>query len=431
MIHLSIGAASHVGRQRDKNQDCAFISQWVVALADGMGGPPAGDVASRVAVEALREALANPHIDTLGDAVQWANTRVWEEAAAPHYRGMGTTLCAVALIDDGSDGDTPRVGLANVGDSRIYLLRDGHLELRTQDHSLVEELVREGRISAEEALIHGQRNIVTRVLGLGERVEVDTWTIDLAVGDRFMLCSDGLFNEVDEGRIAATLRRLADPNEAAHDLVSQANLAGGRDNITCIVVDVVEGPAPAFGSGADDRILVPLPETVGDLAGFRAAAPAEAPGDERDDEVEGRSLLPVVEDEPGSRLRVFTWRTAVFVVAVLMVFGVAAGAVAWYSRSSYFVSVDAQGEIAVFQGRPGGLLWFDPTLVESTGVDIDELTPVLRGTVEAQPEFATFDDARRFLENLAEQMSRTSPPTTTSTTTTTSPQTPTVPRSEP
>jgi PPM family protein phosphatase len=445
MIHLSIGAASHVGRQRDKNQDCAFISQWIVALADGMGGPPAGDVASRVAVEALREALANPDIDTLGDAVQWANTRVWEEAAAPHYRGMGTTLCAVALIDDGSDGDTPRVGLANVGDSRIYLLRDGHLELRTQDHSLVEELVREGRISAEEALIHAQRNIVTRVLGLGEHVEVDTWTIDLAVGDRFMLCSDGLFNEVDEGRIAATLRRLADPNEAAHDLVSQANLAGGRDNITCIVVDVVEGPAPAFGSGADDRILVPLPDTVDDLAGFRAAAPAEVSDDERDDVdgVEGRSLLPVVEDEPGSRLRVFTWRTAAFVVAVLMVFGVAAGAVAWYSRSSYFVSVDAQGEIAVFQGRPGGLLWFDPTLVESTGVDIDELTPVLRDTVEAQPEFATFDDARRFLENLAEQMSRISPPTTTTTTTSTtpgtittttsaaSPQTPTVPRSEP
>jgi PPM family protein phosphatase len=144
-------------------------------------------------------------------------------------------------------------------------------------------------------------------------------------------------------------------------------------------------------------------------------------------------------DEPRARL-VFTWRTAVVPPRLVGVFAVAAGAVAWYGRSGYFVGVDADGEIAVFQGRPGGLLWFDPTLVESTGVDIDELTPVLRDTVEAQPEFASFDEARRYLANLAEQLSRISPPTTTTTTTGTtphhttttsaaSPQTPTVPRS--
>ena len=440
MIHLRSGARSHVGQLRDKNQDCAFVSDRVVAIADGMGGPPGGDVASQLAVESLRAAMADPVIDNLSDAFHWANDQVWEKSAERDLRGMGTTMCALALVHDGADGEPPRLAIANVGDSRIYLLRDGELELRTEDHSLVEEMVRDGRITAEEALAHGQRNIVTRAIGIAPTVEVDSWPIEPEVGDRFLLCSDGLFNEVDPNRIAATLRRLADPDEAASELVAMANQAGGRDNITCAVVDVVEGPQPSRGGASfGERVVVPLPDQVSDMAGFLAAAPASAAAtdpdrdddldDDPDDDVEpsGRSLLPEPELDADldERSRILTWRTGVFIVAVVTVFAVAAAAVVWYGRTGYFVGVDDDSaEIAVFQGRPGGILWFDPTLVESTGVDIDDLTPVLRDSVEAQPEFTSFDEARRFLANLADQLERSSPPTTVveDTTTTTRPR---------
>src|SRR5690606_14354235 len=184
-------------------------------------------------------------IPTLGAAVAAANARVWERVAAREYRGMGTTLCALALVDDGSESDEPLIDIANVGDSRVYRLRDGELELLTQDHSLVEEMVREGRLTAEEAQYSGQRNIVTRAVGIYETVEIDTWAIEPLVGDRYLLCSDGLFNEVPEGRLASGLRVYAAPTETAHHLVDLANRGGGRDNITCVVADVVEGPRPA------------------------------------------------------------------------------------------------------------------------------------------------------------------------------------------
>lgn len=421
MIHLRSGARSHVGRLRDKNQDCAFVSERVVAIADGMGGPPGGDVASLLAVESLRTAMADPEIDTLADAFRWANTQVWDRSAERDLRGMGTTLCALALVDDGSDGDPPQLAIANVGDSRIYLLRDGDLELRTEDHSLVEEMVRDGRLTAEEALAHGQRNIVTRAIGIAPTVEVDSWELDAEAGDRYLLCSDGLFNEVEPNRIAATLRRLADPDEAASELVSLANQGGGRDNITCVVVDVAEGPPPAGDPGSfGDRVIVPMPDTVGDLAGFLAAGSGD--GGEAGAVGTDRSMLPDQGDDgedAGGRFRLLTWRTGLFFIAVVAVFAVAAAAVVWYGRSGYFVGVGDSGEVAVFEGRPGGLLWFDPTLVESTGVDVDDLTPVLRESVEAEPEFASFDEARRFLANLADQLDRSGPTSTTPPTVTT------------
>ncbi len=427
MIHLAIGAASDVGRLRNQNQDCAFVSERVVALADGMGGPPGGDIASLVAIEALRAAVTDPEVETLVEAIEVANLAVWDRGAVRELRGMGTTLCALALIDDGADGDPPVVAVANVGDSRIYQLRDGDLKLKTEDHSLVEEMLRDGRITAEEAAGHGQRNIVTRALGIGPEVEVDAWEIEPEVGDRFLLCSDGLFNEVPEPRIAAAMRRYSDPTETAHHLVELANQGGGRDNITCVVVDIAEGPASSLdASGLGDRIIVPRPDVVADLAGFRAAAPSEPSLNDSDDGYpdEGlddgepvradRSMLPEPAAVPVAT-RVFTWRTAVFFLAVIAVFAVAAGAVVWYGRSGYFVSIDANDEVAVFQGRPGGLLWFEPTMVESTGLDIAELTPVLRASVESEPQFASFDEARIFLANLADQLDRQPSSTTTTT----------------
>src|SRR5439155_13711225 len=213
-LRLDWAAASDPGRVRANNQDAAVAEEQLFAVADGMGGHAAGEVASRVAVEAMR---ANIGDGTLVDAVRHANRAVWERAADdPTLRGMGTTLSAIALVDD-EDGATC-VHVVNVGDSRVYLLRDGELEQITEDHSLVAELEREGRLTAEEARVHPQLNILTRVLGNAPDVDVDEFPIDPFRGDRFLLCSDGLFNEVRDDEIAAVLRAEHEPQRAVDEL---------------------------------------------------------------------------------------------------------------------------------------------------------------------------------------------------------------------
>ncbi len=449
MIRFAAGAVSDVGRRRTVNEDCALVSERVVAVADGMGGHAGGEIASEVAVDALRRAMADPDVHTLADAVVRANTAVWDRAGEAQLRGMGTTMCALAVVvpddeavadpsldpDAGGDAGRVRLAMTNVGDSRIYRLVEGELERLTEDHSLVEGLVREGRITTEEAAMHPHRNVVTRVLGIGEFVDIDAWELDPVVGHRYLLCSDGLFNELDEGRIAATLRRLADPQEAAHELVSLANQGGGRDNITVVVADVVDDDGEIAGTFGDR--VVRTRATVADLAGFTAIVDESAvvvPGDDDlDDATSERSMLPPRAERRRERgAPRFTWRTGVFVLLVLGVFAVAAGAVAWYGQNGYFVDVDPDtGEVAVFQGRPGGLLWFDPSLVESTGVQLEELTPVLRERIEAVPEFASLDEAEAFLANVAEQQAASRPSTTTTTSTTSSTSTSTVPPASP
>lgn len=445
MIGFVVGAVSDVGRRREINEDCALVSQNVVAVADGMGGHVGGEIASAVAIESLRTAILDPSISTLTEAVSVANRAVWDQGSSQDLRGMGTTLCALALVIPDEE-DRPRVHLAltNVGDSRVYALVDGELERLTEDHSLVEGLVREGKLTPEEAAVHPHRNVVTRVLGLGETVEVDAWELEPRVGDRYLLCSDGLFNEVPEARIAAVLRSLADPQEAAHELVSEANVGGGRDNITVLVVDLVDGDS-VVPSNLGPRVVRGPGATGIDMAGFTAIASSATPhagtgspatddpsagvvSDPLDDpDGTGRTMLPKVVAGPRDRLaRRVTWRTLLFLLAFLGVFVVAAVAVVWYGNNGYFVSTNDAGEISVFEGRPGGFLWFEPEEVESTGVDIDELTPVLRDSIEAVPEFGTFEEARAYLVNVADQQGRanaatpsSTPPSTLATTTTT------------
>jgi PPM family protein phosphatase len=444
MTGFAVGAASDVGRRREINEDCALVSERVVAVADGMGGHAGGEVASAIAVETLRRAMADPDVATLSGAVEVANRAVWDRGEDEELRGMGTTLVALALvgIPDGdiedADGDSDAAGehlaLTNVGDSRAYVLTADGLERLTEDHSLVEGLVREGKLTPEEAAVHPHRNVVTRVLGLADEVEVDAWQLEPRIGDRYLLCSDGLFNEVPEPRIAAVLRGLADPQEAAHELVSLANVGGGRDNITVIVVDVVDD-----GGRLPDRLgtrVVRGPTAASvDMAGFTAVAPSTMPlgaqenpadtdpdrgveSDPLDDE--DRSMLPrVVSTERDGSSGRFTWRTGVFVLLFIGVFCVAAVAVVWYGNNGFFVTTNADGEVAVFEGRPGGFLWFEPEEVESTGVELDELTPVLRDQIEAEPEFGTFEEARDYLANVAEQLDRSGATTSTSTSSTT------------
>jgi PPM family protein phosphatase len=314
MTRFRWGLSSDVGRVRSVNQDNALAIEGLFAVADGMGGHRGGEVASEFAVRALRErAPLLTSVDLL-EAIHFANDAILgrsnDDAA---LRGMGTTLCVLALVD--ADGDE-RLAIANVGDSRVYLFASGELEQMTDDHSLVAALVREGRLTPQEAEEHPQRNILTRALGIDQEVNVDAWEVPPFVGDRWVLCSDGLFNEVTVDQMAAVLRRLDDPSEAASELVRLANEGGGRDNITVLVVDLVDEEghaAPAPGAA------VVAPATNGPVAGFTASADMAA------------APAPTPEPPPQSSSRPrFTWRVAAFIFALAVLAGAVVTAFAVY-----------------------------------------------------------------------------------------------------
>jgi PPM family protein phosphatase len=236
-FHLHHAGVTDTGNVRTSNQDQLLAEGDLVAVADGMGGHRGGEVASRLAVDALRARFAeDPTADGLVAAVEAANLAVFTEGQArPELQGMGTTIAAVALVADGS------LAVVNVGDSRAYLLQDGqHGELRqlTADHSFVAELVRLGQISEDEARTHPRRNVLTQVLGVEPTIVPYVARTEPARGDRLLLCSDGLFNELDEPDIAAILGAVADPAEAAARLVEEAKRHGGADNITALVLDI-------------------------------------------------------------------------------------------------------------------------------------------------------------------------------------------------
>jgi len=237
---LAWGAATHTGMVRDENEDAFVAESKVFGVADGMGGHAAGEVASAIAATILRDRLpAGASVDLMVAAVVEANSAIFQAAHShAEQRGMGTTLTALALVPVATPA---RVVVANVGDSRTYLLRNGRLRRVTVDHSYVQELVNTGHITEAEARSHPRRNIVTRALGIEPTVKVDTWVQPLAAGDRFVLCSDGLVDEVDDDDIARVLDANPDPQSAADALVAIANANGGRDNVTVIVVEVLDG----------------------------------------------------------------------------------------------------------------------------------------------------------------------------------------------
>ena len=239
------GAATHVGHVRQGNEDSFVAEGMVFAVADGMGGHNAGEVASAIAASTLRDRLAAgvPTVNLLEAAVVEANAAIFQGAHGNSaQRGMGTTLTGLVLLNP-TDGPM-RVGVANVGDSRTYALRAGQLHRVTLDHSYVQELVSTGHISEQEARHHPRRNIVTRALGIEPSVRVDTWVLPMVKGDRYIMCSDGLVDEIDDSAIASILNANADPAAAAQALVDAANAHGGHDNTTVVVVDVLTGDDP-------------------------------------------------------------------------------------------------------------------------------------------------------------------------------------------
>jgi serine/threonine protein phosphatase PrpC len=364
-MRLVFAAATDVGRMRKNNEDSYLSSQPVAAVADGMGGHSAGEVASAIAIEelaALRNRGPWEHetaaTDDLKQAILQANRRIREMAARDRrLNGMGTTL--VALLEDGD-----MVHVANVGDSRGYLLRQGELSQVTVDHSLVQELVDEGRLSPEDAERHPQRSVITRALGIDPEVEFDLFTYKLQVGDRLLLCSDGLSDVVEPARIRKVLLRVPNAQRAARELITVANEQGGPDNITVIVVDAVDESAPVSDDGGD---------TTGDLAtGSTGAMPAVA-GDGAATGRRGGRAARAAKDRSLAMHR----RLQRFLVAGIVVLVVAALFVAGRSFlfSRYWVGFDGD-QVAVFQGVPGDVagLRFS-RLVERSPVTRDQVPP--------------------------------------------------------
>jgi len=233
---VNIGFATHPGRKRRHNEDSYVVEPPVFAVADGMGGAKAGEVASGLAASALKETGTDGSgEERVTQLIQEANRRVFRRANEDREAsGMGTTM-TVALVEDG------RVVFGHVGDSRAYLIREGSIEQLTDDHSLVAELVRSGRLTPEEAEAHPQRSVITRAVGTEPDVDVDTFTIEPEDGDLFLICSDGLTDMVDDGTIIDAIERHRDDlDEAAKALVGAANRVGGEDNITVLLVEVGE-----------------------------------------------------------------------------------------------------------------------------------------------------------------------------------------------
>jgi len=234
-----IGRAASItdpGRKRRHNEDAYVFEPPLFAIADGMGGAQAGEVASRLAAAALKESgVAEGGERRIVDLVQEANRRVYDRSSTdPNTSGMGTTI-TVALVEDG------QVAFGHVGDSRAYLIRDGTMEQVTEDHSLVNELLKSGKLSPEEAESHPQKSVITRALGTDPDVDVDTFTIDAVTGDVFLLCSDGLTDMVDEETILDLVERnRRDIDAALKALVRAANRGGGEDNITVIAFEITD-----------------------------------------------------------------------------------------------------------------------------------------------------------------------------------------------
>ena len=375
------------GRQRRDNEDSAYARAPVFVVADGMGGAQAGEVASRIAVEAFEQGLpdsGSPE-ERLATRVREANAQIYERSRADRQRaGMGTTLTA-AYVDD------THVAIAHVGDSRAYLFRDGTLQRLTQDHSLVDELVRRGKLTEEQAAEHPQRSIITRALGPEPDVEVDTWTYPARAGDVVLLCSDGLTSMIPEERVRAVLTEHDNLDEAADELIKAANEAGGRDNITVVLFrleelgtdeaagedtmvgvsaprDTASGPTEeSDGRGATAVAVAPPPTRASTQRNLRAAPPG------------ARRLQP---RPPVAAKRDHRYITPIAaLLATVIVVALIGGGGYLASRQLYFLGTNAQGIVTVYRGLPYDLPFGVP-LYETyyvSGVPATTIPAVRRG----------------------------------------------------
>ena len=330
-------AATDPGKRRLHNEDAYVVEPPLFAVADGMGGAQAGEIAARIAASVLRESSGETAVIEL---IKEANRRVYQAAAEDKARsGMGTTITA-AVVEDGS------VHIGHFGDSRAYRIRDGELEQLTEDHSLVAELVRSGKLSPEEADVHPQRSVITRTVGTDPDVDVDTFSVEARPGDVFFICSDGLTTMVDDRSILAIVQKnRASLDQAVRALVDAANKGGGEDNITIVLFEI------------DDERAEEMDET--------ARLPAESEEADEDTLTEV-DRVPAIDDTTlmsRDDLEAMTRRNgqdghhrgvsrAAIILGSSTLVVVLAALVVWSLSRSYFVGAEANGKIAVYQGFP-------------------------------------------------------------------------------
>jgi serine/threonine protein phosphatase PrpC len=355
-------AGTDTGRQRRANEDSLLARAPLFVVADGMGGAQAGEVASRIAVESFQPGLpesAHPELE-LAELARAANARIHELSHAnAEQAGMGTTLTAVYVGEQ-------EVAIAHVGDSRAYCMRDAQLLRLTDDHSLVDELIRQGRLTPEEAVEHPQRSVITRALGPEVLVEVDTRSFRARAGDVYLLCSDGLTTMISEEQIAAVLLAHTSLRDTGEALIVAANQAGGRDNITVVLIrleDVHMGQPPV---GEEHATMVGMPAVSvsppvsqrppasttplasgADMAGARGA-PALA---EREPPRQRSPRSPRPAGAPTQRRR---WRPrhAKAFVFVLVVLGLIGAGAYLALQSVYFIATNSRGLITMYEGLP-------------------------------------------------------------------------------
>jgi serine/threonine protein phosphatase PrpC len=394
-LALRFAARSHTGLLREGNEDSVYAGPRVLAVADGMGGHAAGEVASAVAIAALahldEDAPGGDLLDLLQRSAVSANDHLRDMVAGdPALDGMGTTL--TAFLFAGS-----RIGVLHVGDSRAYLLRDGELSQITHDHTLVQTLVDEGRISEEEASSHPQRSLITRALDGREGIEPDLSVREVRPGDRYLLCTDGLTGPV--GRLETLQEALAipDPQESCDRLVQLALRGGGPDNVTVVVADVVEArgggtSAPVVGGAAADSPQPP-PEGVDDSAAARART---AEGRAAKADSTPARTVPAAEARPRRRLG----RTAALTALVVGLLLAGAGAGYGYVRSQYYVGVD-DGHVAIFRGVTGSVAGLRLSGLERrTDLGTERLDRLAVSRVEQGIVAADRRDAERIVEVL-------------------------------
>ena len=390
-MKLKWGAFSDVGMVRQQNEDSFLAEETLFVVADGMGGHNAGEVASALAVTTLKAGarLGIDDAEVFRELVQQANSAIYTASLDDSTQsGMGTTVTALSIVE----GEEPRVLVANVGDSRVYLWRSGALSRLSVDHSYVQELVNEGIITPEAARVHPRRNIVTRALGIDRSVNVDVFTHFVRTGDRIVLCSDGLVDEVTDIEIGKVLGQHTDPQETAEALVMVANTNGGRDNTTVIVVDVLDDISEPIASTAPDN-TAPM---------YTPSAAAEFVSD-------GSAGAAAKKKKRIGMVLIWT----ALVTIILSGFTI----VGVYARSGYFVGFDKDSRVTVYRGRVGGVLWFSPTIDTQTTLTGGDLPQDILDDVAINKRFSSSTMANMYLALV--RIAIVDASTTTSTTSTT------------
>ena len=382
------GALSDIGLHRKTNEDTFVVRPPLYAVCDGMGGANAGEVASGLAAETLAAEVAEG--TPVHAAAEAANAAVFRRAHDNlEQTGMGTTLTAFVL-----EGGTAR--FAHIGDSRAYLLRDGALRQVSDDHSLVGEMVRDGRLTAEEAAVHPHRSILSRALGTEPQARIDEFTEEILPGDVLLLCSDGLSGPVPADAIKLALTR-SDPQAAAERLILEARKQGGPDNITAVVVRIDEGPHRAEDGSEETTLVQPAdPESdvaTGELPFVVAGPEPEEPGDDAADALAAQAAALRAEDEgrpapgpaaDGARRRRRSVRRLGVVAALLALLVAALAAGVFFLSTLFFIGVD-DGTVTIFSGVPAKV---GPVPLHAvyrrSYVSYDSLSPSARTLVDEQ-----------------------------------------------